>query len=309
MRKKVAAILCSDVHLSLTPPVWRSDEPNWFKAMARPLKELDRLAKHFDCPVLCAGDVFDRWNPSPELINFALKHMPRNFWSVPGQHDLPYHNYENMEKSAYWTLVRAGCIHYLHPTVPNQVGDVWNKVLAFGHPFGFKVEPLGPHKEDNIHIAILHEYNWIKDKSYPRANPTSKLTGKRTNFKGWDVVCIGDNHKGFMKKIGNTTFFNCGTLMRRKSDEADYKPWIGLVTEDKEVIPHYLDTSKDVCIAPSTTSDEGLGINDQDMEALFKQLETLGKDALNFAAAIKHFLHKHGEKKAVRRLIKKAMEM
>ena len=40
MKKKspqVLAILCSDLHLQMKPPVARSAEPDWFAAMRRPL--------------------------------------------------------------------------------------------------------------------------------------------------------------------------------------------------------------------------------------------------------------------------------
>jgi len=74
---KVIAIICSDLHLSLKPPVFRSDEPDWFAAMQRPLDEIRRLQKHYGCDVLCCGDVFNDWNSSAELINWAVERLPK----------------------------------------------------------------------------------------------------------------------------------------------------------------------------------------------------------------------------------------
>ncbi len=308
MRKQnqIVAILCSDLHLSLKPPTWRSAEPDWFGAMARPLDEISGLQHEHKCPVLCAGDVFDRWNSPPELINFAMDYLPDNFWAIPGQHDLPYHSYDDIKKSAYWTLVRTNLIKYMHPETPTAISDTNKNIVSMGYPWGYEVKPLGPQQEGTLRIAVLHEYNWIPGKEYPSAPTTSKLSGKRKNFKGWDIVCIGDNHKGFMRRIGKTTFFNCGSMMRRKSDEKDYKPWVGLVTKQGEVIPHYLDTSKDKHIKQTNVNlnDTKDGI---DMDGFLQGLEDLGKDALDFKVAMKHYLHKHKTSKAVRSIIKGAM--
>ena len=61
----VIAILCSDVHLSDKPPVARSTEPNWMKAQEHVLVQVNDLAKTYSCPVVCAGDIFDKWDSSP----------------------------------------------------------------------------------------------------------------------------------------------------------------------------------------------------------------------------------------------------
>ena len=73
---RVIAILCADVHLSLNPPVWRSNEPDWFAAMKRPLDEIKELQKkNHDCPVFCAGDIFHKWDSPAELINWAIDNL------------------------------------------------------------------------------------------------------------------------------------------------------------------------------------------------------------------------------------------
>ena len=102
--ENIIAIFAADLHLSLKAPIWRSTEQDWFEAMLRPLVELRTLATLHNCPIVYAGDIFDKWNSPPELINFAIEHLPKGH-AIPGQHDLPLHNYEDIRKSAYWTLV------------------------------------------------------------------------------------------------------------------------------------------------------------------------------------------------------------
>ena len=104
---EVIAIVCSDIHLSHKPPLARSGEPDWYVAMARPLNELRGLHSDYGVPVVIAGDIFDRWNSPPELIRFALDNLPKGAWVIPGQHDLPYHDYGALNRSALGVLIKA----------------------------------------------------------------------------------------------------------------------------------------------------------------------------------------------------------
>lgn len=189
---KVIAVLCADIHLSLKPPVARSEEPDWFEAMKRPLQELSNLADEHHAPIICAGDVFDNWYCSPELINFALQHLPK-MYAIPGQHDLPLHNYDLIYKSAFWTLVETEKVQLLEPNHPYRVG----KTILYGFPYGFPIKPLKNPEKDFLHIAVIHDYLWIEGSSYPNA-PTEKNVSKTyKNFVGYDVIISGDNHQSF----------------------------------------------------------------------------------------------------------------
>jgi len=303
--KKVTAILCADIHLSLNPPVWRSAEPDWFAAMRRPLMEIAILQNRFNCPVICAGDIFDRWNSPPELINFAFNNLP-NMYAIPGQHDLPLHKYEDIERSAYWTLVQAEKIENIHPEYHVKNG----RMILHGFPFGFPITHLAKkwNRFDNnefVHIAVVHEYLWIRGRSYPNASLQNYYGSKQKN-SGYDLIVYGDNHKGFSigSKKGEIKLLNCGTLMRRKSDEIDYKPQIGLLFEDGSIKPYYLDTSKDKYLdIQSKISEE----DSLDMKAFIKELEKLGDSDLDFHTAVKQYLKKNKIKMEICNIIYKAM--
>jgi DNA repair exonuclease SbcCD nuclease subunit len=114
------AVACcvADLHLSERVPAARGESPaEWLETQANYLRQIDDIARSLGVPVLIAGDVFDRWNAPAELINFAIDHMPTGVLSVPGNHDLPNHDLDQIERSAYWTLVRAGALSYLDETV------------------------------------------------------------------------------------------------------------------------------------------------------------------------------------------------
>ncbi len=193
-RQAVVGILCSDLHLRLKAPPARSREPNWLARVAEYLTELKSLSEQHNAPVFCAGDIFDYWNSTPELINFAIKFCPHMF-AVPGQHDLPHHNYSDIRKTAFWTLAIAGTITPLVPNKPQTIGNV----RAWGFPWNCAVLPLdAPKIEGVIDLAVIHSYIWKKGASHPDADKTKHTAQYAKQLKGFDAAVFGDNHIHFM---------------------------------------------------------------------------------------------------------------
>lgn len=287
MRKEdVLAILLADIHLSLNPPVWRSNEPDWLNTQRQKLYEIQELQIEYNkCPILCAGDVFNWWDSKAELINFAMTYLPDDMYCIPGQHDLPRHRLEDINKSAFQTLANL-TIHRLQP----NIGWLTNDMVVWGFPYGVPIEPVDEKykRKGIIQVALVHEYAWIKGHSYPNAshgNMIGRKPAKSKNVKwyGYDVIVYGDNHSGFLTKYGATTIFNCGTLMRRASDEENYRPQVGLLLKDGSVVPHYLDISRDKHL---TKAEEKIKTKELDIKAFFSELEKLGDSILDFKKAL-----------------------
>ena len=296
--RKPIAIACADIHLTLTAPLARAGEPDWLMAQARPLKQLSKLASKWDIPIINAGDIFDRWNTMPELINWAIEYLPEMF-AIPGQHDLPLHSLDLIHKSAYLTLVNAEVIQELSPKGISRedLGDL----KIFGYPFG---TPIGkPPVCDGIKIAVVHEYTWEEGSSYPGA-PKERHIKEQWKWKGWDIVIVGDNHKGFLTKKGNTTIFNCGALQRRKSDEISYRPQVGLIYADGSVEPYYLDCSEDVI--EQTVSEREVK-EDMELKGFLEELTKLQESELNFREALLHALDEKKSSAEVRKILLEAL--
>lgn len=298
------AILVADIHLQAHAPVVRSSELDWFEAQARPLNEIRALSKKHQCPILYAGDIFDRWNAAPEIINFAFAHLPPG-WAVPGQHDLPNHSYAEIERSAYWTLVAAG---YLVNILPGE-RVIADGLPVTGWPWGF--EPIarsGPRSTGLPEIALIHRFVWTKDTGYPGA-PTSALVGAYKGcLGGYDVAVFGDNHKGFVAQLRNgPCIISCGTIIRRKADERDYRPSVWLLHEDATITRYYLDTTKDKFI--ELTAAEEVVERLLNMTEFVVGLRGLGvNDALDFVAVVKRFLTDNNVSGRVRDIILGASE-
>ena len=299
VRKQVVAICFSDTHLSLKAPVARAGEDDWLEAQERYLNQLRTLAEEYKADILCAGDIFDRWNSPPELINWAIEKLPQ-MYAIPGQHDLPLHSLELIHRSAYWTLKEAKKIVDLSTIDKVRIN---RDVHIHGFPWGKPLKP--PPKDGAVHVALVHQYVWMKGKSFPGAPEEGRVDAGKKETKGWSAVIYGDNHKGFLYQNGNTTIFNCGGFLRRKSDEIGYIPQVGLLYEDGTIEPHSLDCSADKIVATGSIREAE---EDMELRDFLEELTKLQDTDLDFREAIKQVLEEKKPSQAVRQLILEAIQ-
>ncbi len=285
--KEVIALFVADLHFSHKPPLVRIREENWYKAMERPLGQLRDLQIKYQCPIIIAGDVFDAgWQAHkcpPELINWVLEMLPENCYAVPGQHDLPHHRYEDVFKSAYGTLVAARKLISLDAEEsPVEIITTGDRVLRLhGFPWGSIVRPPQDCNGLCIEIAVIHQYLWIKGCSYPDAHPDQHVKNVKDRLLRYHVSVSGDNHQHFHRKDVN--LWNCGAFMRRRLDEVNHRPSIGLLHSDLSVSRHYLDVSQDVF---DDTPREGKKTSNIDPSELVDELKNLGDKVLDFTEAL-----------------------
>ncbi len=276
----VVAILLADIHLQLNPPACRREEPDWFGTMARTLEEISLLSVNHSVPILCAGDVFDRWNSPAELIHFAIEHLPDMF-GIPGQHDLPLHRYDLMHRSAYGTLSSVGNITDLAPGEPRNVG---RHLVVQGFPWGTTLEPCSLPQTDALNVALVHSFLWLgKETGYPGAPESGRVNASKKNYLGWDAVVYGDNHKGFNIEVEGVSVLNCGTVFRRTTSEEGYRPYVGLLRSSSYIDLHYLDIEQDVLVASEAPEKWS---PDANLSDFVESLQALGGDPLDFRAAM-----------------------
>jgi len=301
MRHEFAAIVCSDIHLSHRKPVFRDPEPDWYEAQRRPLDQIRWLQSHVfndTIPVVIAGDLFDRWNSPPELIGFAMDTLPNWVLALPGQHDLPNHDYSNMQRSAYGVLVKAKRIQ--HFCMENGPYHIQNAML-YGFPWGFPITSrAGKSKRaEGVQIAVCHQFVYQDPKQAKWAPEESRAMAVKTRIdaEGYDLGVFGDNHQGF-RAAG---VFNCGGLMRRTLDQLDYKPRIGLITKTGASVTIYLDTSQDLNIEPGTIVTEL--VSHMDFSEMIQSIRELGSDGLKFVDIVNGLIRKSEVSEQVRRIV------
>lgn len=286
----IVAICCSDIHLSHKPPIARSAEPDWYAAMQRPLDEIKALQEEYGrIPVICAGDIFDKYNPPPRLINFAMEHLPQPFFAVPGQHDLHHHNAEDIDDTAFATLCLAGKISLIPSgTLAWSLPDFPLRLFGFGWGDSLRPMPKGYDDDKRLNVAVVHHYVWTQNFQHMGSLWEDHIVAIQNKLAGYNLCIFGDNHKGFLGTDLNSV--NCGTLMRRKIDEIKYKPQVGLIRSDGIVIPHILDCSADKFIDTDLLQKVALE-SDSSLEAVVQELQRLADDHLNYAETVKRTLN------------------
>jgi len=303
MKEEPIAVLCSDIHLCHTPPTARSAEPDWYAAMGRGLGQLQELAD--GKPVICGGDVFDRWNPPPRLINFALLHLPRPFYTVYGQHDLPYHNTSLSDFTGLYTLVEAGKVSHLYPGSQEYVHTINGGIDIRGFDWGEELEgPEHPTPDGGFPMLVAHRYVWKPGCSYPGAPDTGKVSGLKESLAGYELALFGDNHIPFTAMSGNCQVVNPGCLIPRKQDEREHGGNVVLLYSDGSVELVRLDDKKDVWL----DDDETVVYTDRDMEHLVQTMRELAADSMDFRKLVERYLDENDMDDMVRELLLKSLE-
>lgn len=310
---EVVTIVCSDIHITATPPIARSTEKNWLLAQEGYLTQLwDLVEKHNVARVVYVGDIFHKWNAPPEAINFAIRNLPPGI-AVPGQHDLPYHRYEDVERSAYWTLVEAGTVIDLGLYGSFLIRKSGGNFLFTGFPWGIEIT-RPPASPGCIQVLVNHQYVWSDEtNSYPGVEmDKSKGFIKHLSkaLEGYNIAVFGDNHKGWEgvypspNEIFYKTVYNCGALIPRNADERHYKPSVGLLYTDSSIKRFYLDTSKDVWADEKVDPDF---IHKDKFLQFLDTLENITDSTTDFYEVILRSLN-NDVSKNVKELILKALE-
>jgi hypothetical protein len=257
------------------------------------------MADGLGVPILCAGDVFDRWNSPPELINWAIENLTP-MYAVPGQHDMPHHDPEQLRRSAYWTLTEVGMLVNVCEPPRTFAGSM--KVHGWG--WGAEIGP--PEPEDGcLNIALIHSYAYPRGGGHPGAREDQSLAGYRDRLKGYDVAVFGDNHQTFRADVGETRVVNCGCLIPRKQNERDHRPVVHILHDDCEIQMQYLDTLEDWWAEP-VEEKEGI-VRLDELDDFVEELQSLNRDSLDFRAAVERYLDDNETGKEARQAVLEAM--
>jgi DNA repair exonuclease SbcCD nuclease subunit len=212
--KRADAIFFADPHFREQTPVARTDD--FEAAQWRKLDFIIALQKKHKCGVYIAGDFFDHWKPSPELLSKLNKKLPDEWHSIYGDHDIPQKNMRLIVKSGLYNLKTAGKINIVrggHGTDKN------NHEL----PSGQKPSAIIKGRK----ILLWHVLTWKKELPFPDCKNKSAKFLLKNNPK-FDCIVTGDNHKPFTEEYKGRLLVNCGSMMRNNADQNNYRPAVWL---------------------------------------------------------------------------------
>lgn len=212
--KKRNIIACSDIHLRDSVPECRTDD--YWTAQWKKFKFIIDTANDLGADICCAGDLFDKAQSSQLVEAMAIKYLRTlvgAFYVIPGQHDLPNHNYNNYYSSSMHVLSMAEVIVAMN-TDYNVAQILNSKELLMIH-------------------TMVSQDNKRKRTAQERVLDEKSTSARKIlrDHKDYDLIITGDNHKPFIEELNGRHLINCGSMMRMRSDQISHKPRIYHVTE------------------------------------------------------------------------------
>lgn len=286
--KRVDAILIADVHLRLSPPLSRTDD--FEAAQWKKLEEIKVLQEKYDCDVIHSGDLFEHWKPSPELLAKTIQHLPDNFNTVYGNHDLPQHNLGLKHKSGIYALEKAGKLTVLQGTHWEEEDPL---ILDWKFP-------------DDISrsIVVWHIGTYRVREPYPGCpDKPGRTLLRKINA---DLIITGHNHQPFTEKIGSKLLVNPGCMTRQEANQKEYKPAVWLYDAKlNEVTPHYLTIDEGVI---SSEHIEITKERDERIEAFISKLDSDFIGGLDFLSNLEQFMSENKTSRKVKQIINEIID-
>jgi DNA repair exonuclease SbcCD nuclease subunit len=293
--KKVDLILCSDFHLREDKPVCRTDDfvnvTQWKK-----LDFISDLQKKYNCPVLHGGDLFHYWKPSPELITATIEHLPKQFYTIYGQHDLPQHNIEAQRKCGIFTLATGKHLTLLPGCHWGQTPDYSDNVEG---SFSYIV------KNPYCRILVWHKFNYVDKEPWPDcADPkASKLLKKYPNFP---IILTGDNHQPFVQEYEGRILVNPGSLSRQRASET-HLPRVYLYDASTNTVePVYIPIEEGVITREHLEKEEQ---RNERIDTFVSQLSEKWKVSLSFEDNLQRFEKKNQVRQSVMSIVYQSLEV
>ena len=314
-------ILTSDWHLREDTPICRTDD--FWEAQWNKVTQVMRLQERYECPIAHAGDLFHYWKSSPYLLSRSIEELSplgysdenKKFYSVVGQHEIPQHNINLIEKSGTNVLWECNIIELPGMYGINNSGFFGSKTPA--DLSDFITEDLDNEgnllsEEDRIKpfigkgVGIWHKFVW-DGKHWPWPE-CPEMTAKEVLKKhpDFDLIVTGDYHKPFTYEYKGRLLVNPGCLTRQVADYADHRPRVYLwYAETNTVEPHYLDISDGVVSREHIEKKEEI---DKRIEAFISRLSDDWETVTSFDENLKRFMSSNRIRKEVTELVYKAID-
>ena len=306
--RTATAILTADIHLRDDTPACRTDD--FLAARARKVAWLrDLQDKHDDCPIIDAGDMFNKWQVSSELEGWALINLPNGIITVPGNHDLPNHNLKLYKKSSLHVLEAAGKVKVLSGDSPGMRGIVINEMSIIGYPYGDQLDLTITTPLSTPRIAIVHAYVAETIPVFIEGYTPAQLLAA---LPGYDLIVSGHNHESLDyvvtdRKGNKRLVVNPGGMMRMSADQADIRPGVYLWYADTNEVKRL-----DYPIESGVVSREHLEkVEERDarMEAFVSRLDNSGVEVgLSFERNVEQYLVTNKIKKETRDMVREAIK-
>lgn len=226
-------LLTADWHIRGDRPRCRIDD-DWIESQRQDIQavvDIARREKVDEAWVL--GDLFHQPRAATEAVNMVLVCLKSlrevcPVYILPGNHDLPYHDYGNLEQSSLGIVLKS------FPELRTR--EEPRGLTLAAAPFG--LDPVDPHSD----VWATHQLTFENDETKPPmagGKIAQDLLDEAPNVR---VVVTGDYHRGYVYTgADGRRVITPGCLNIQAADMDDYKPRVYIWdTATDQVDAYYL---------------------------------------------------------------------
>lgn len=204
------AVVTADWHLRGERPVCRTDA-DWIATQRKAIRFVLRTARTMKLPLYIVGDIFHTPRVATEVTVMLLDELRQatDTWILAGNHDLPYHSYDNVAMSSF------GILRHVLPEI--------------GSEQGFDATPFGLDAPTGKEIAFTHQLVFPDEASKPSLSVGKTAADILEQFPDAKWVFCGDYHHAFHYEHDGRHVVNPGCILRQAADMMDYEPSVYLV--------------------------------------------------------------------------------
>jgi DNA repair exonuclease SbcCD nuclease subunit len=292
IKHKPTAILTSDWHIREDTPICYLGD--YWKDQWDTVDFISNLQKKYDCVIFHGGDLFDKSKPSLNLVRETMNHLPAQFHTIYGQHDLPSHNLLLADKCGINLLQTAKKLTVLKQCHWGQeplkepdffwestMSNIKRSILLW-HKLVYKGQPPYPGATGGQSIEILHKY--------PQ----------------YDLLLFGDNHQTVVNTYGNQLLVNPGSMMRMTADQIDHKPCVFLWYAENNTVEQVF-----LPIEEGVISREHLIVKeerDKRIDAFISRLDGSYETTVSFEQNLEMFFQTNEVENSVKQIIYTSIE-
>jgi len=224
---------------------------------------------------------------------------------VAGQHDLPQHNINLLNKTGLAVLMRACNVEVL--LEGDQV--IASGLNIYGWSWGVKLpkeNPCKDHDDDGFNIGVFHFPTWQGEDPYGPASHVPDAVRRLKSMPWFDLMVVGDNHQSFVEESQMDTLLSPGSLCRMSADQQYHRPCAYLLYPGKNLL-----RNKPIPIEKDAVSREHLD-KKQDMEqglsAFVEKVGNVKGKKLSFMARLELEMEKKEHDEDLKKVMYEAME-
>ena len=226
-------LLTADWHIRGDRPRCRIDE-DWIESQRQDIQavvDIARREKVDETWVL--GDLFHQPRAATEAVNMVLVGLKDlrdvcPVYILPGNHDLPYHDYGNLEQSSLGIVLKS------FPELRTRQEP--SGLILAAAPFG--LDPVDPHAD----VWATHQLTFENAETRPPMAGGKIAQDLLDEAPGVQVVVTGDYHRGYVYTgADGRRVITPGCLNIQAADMDNYRPRVYIWdTATDHVTPHYL---------------------------------------------------------------------